>query len=40
MSLQAFGAKQSVEIVEKVTFQKRFLKSGTETLKSTLFFVF
>jgi len=26
---------QAVETVEKVPFQKRFLKSGTETLKST-----
>jgi hypothetical protein len=29
-----------VETVEKVSFQKLFLKSGTETPKSAWFFVF
>jgi hypothetical protein len=31
---------QTVETVEKVSFQKYFLKSGTETLKSIWFLVF
>ena len=31
---------QTVETVEKVTFQKLFLKSGTETMKSVWFLVF
>jgi hypothetical protein len=31
---------QAVETVEKVPFQKKILKSGTETLKSAQFFVF
>jgi hypothetical protein len=31
---------QAVETVEKVSFQKLFLKSGTETLKSIWFLVF
>jgi len=31
---------QTVETVEKVPFQKKILKSGTETLKSAQFFVF
>jgi hypothetical protein len=31
---QQTGLTQAVETVEKVTFQKLFLKSGTETLKS------
>jgi hypothetical protein len=30
---------QTVETVEKVTFQKLFLKSGREMLKSTWFWV-
>jgi hypothetical protein len=36
------GATQTraVETVEKVSFQKLFLKSGTETLKSVWFLVF
>jgi hypothetical protein len=31
---------RAVETVEKVSFQKLFLKSGTETLKSAWFFVY
>jgi hypothetical protein len=31
---------QTVETVEKATFQKLFLKSGKETLKSACFWVF